>query len=87
MTLKIRCLENKIIKEEGDLITAWISKYMLKEIQNDRNCFILTTRNENGNILRKLGVFEIIKVNLRKKYEFGGSGGISYSCSIRRIGD
>jgi len=84
MTLKIRCLENKIIKEEGDRITAWISQYMIGEIQKDRNCFIFATRNEHGNVIRRLGVFEILKVG-KKKHEFGGSGGEHRECKIRRM--
>ena len=84
MTLKIRALPNKIIKEEGSLITAWISQYMIKEIQKDHNCFIFALRTPHGNVIRRLGVFEILKIG-KKKFEFGGSGGEHRECFLKKL--
>lgn len=86
MTRKIRSLPNKLIRDDGKTILFYLSDFMIGRIKSDGNYFMIALKNDNGNVIKHLGYFEIIEVHKKKKWECGGSGGTHRECVLSRFG-
>jgi hypothetical protein len=84
MTQKIRCLPNKLVNDQGKTVRFLLSGYMIKKIMEGGNYFMISMKDQNGNMQDRLGYFEILKVT-DKEQMFGGLGGLHKECILKRL--